>query len=361
VPILSNRIADWLCSLCVCMCLCVTATAGVWGPFALLSLRQGKGISTMLRYATPSSGDRSRSRSRRLADSASPQAGELHAQTVQVEMFDAASGSDSDDELDMSMLREGPLANGGGSGGGGGRRHRANKIARRALSHAPFASALGPEFDSEAGSAAVPVLVYPDLGGRLLSDLAVEWSAQCSVQSAVTGAVHCRQPPRSTLLAILRCALSVTDQLRRVHQLGVVCRSVRPQSLLFDAASGQSQLLDMAHASLLESESAGWARSGLLDVPPHMWRFMSPEQTGRVPRHVDLRSVGSTGAQQRSARTRRGRRLGAQKGERDGRPAVVRTFIVVAGLLSFRLCFYLSCCCFDFRISILWACACSPR
>ena len=218
------------------------------------------------------------------------------------------SDSDSDDELDLAVLRECPLAPNSGCSGEGGRRHRANKIARRALSRAPFASALGPEFDSEAGSAAAaPVLVYPDLGGRLLSDLAVEWSAQCSVQSPSTGAVHCRQPPRATLLAILRCAVSVTDQLRRVHQLGVVCRSVRPQSLLFDAASGQSQLLDMAHASLLESESAGWARSGLLDVPPHMWRFMSPEQTGRVPRHVDLRSVGTTDTQQRTGRTRGGR------------------------------------------------------
>ena len=285
--------------------LAATATAGVWGPFALLSLQQGKGVSTMLRYAAPSSGDRSRSRHQVCA-----QAGELNAQTAQGRLFHDASDSDSDDELDQSMLREGPLAaNSGCSGGGGGRRYRANKIARRALSRAPFASALGPDFDSEAGSAAAaPVLVYPDLGGRLLSELAVEWSAQCSVQSPSTGAAHCRQPPRSTLLVILRCALSVTDQLRRVHQLGVVCRSVRPQSLLFDTASGQSQLLDMAHASLLESESAGWARSGLLDVPPHMWRFMSPEQTGRVPRHVDLRSVGMITNTQQCSATHAGRR-----------------------------------------------------
>ena len=329
----------------------------MWGPFALLSLQQGKGVSTMLRYATPSSGDRSRSRSQRLADSAPLQSG-----SVQMELFHAASDSDSDDELDLAVLREGPLAANGG-GNRGVQRHRANKIARRALSRAPFASALGPEFDIETNAAAASVLVYPDLGGRLLSDLVVEWSAQCSVQSPVTGAVHCRQPPRATLLAILRCALSVTDQLRRVHQLGVVCRSVRPQSVLFDAVSGQSQLLDMAHASLLESESAGWARSGLLDVPPHMWRFMSPEQTGRVPRHVDLRSVSTiTKTVQSSDCTRRGRRLGARKGEHDGRHIFGRAFnLIVVVAFSFRVCFDFSPSFFGVRICILWACACSPR
>ena len=137
-------------------------------------------------------------------------------------------------------------------------------------------------------------ILYPDIGGQLLSELARSWSPEC----LPSGVHRSRIPSLLIQSSILACAVSLTDALRRLHELGIINKSIRPDTVLYNAATNQCQFIDMSQASLLDRETSGWARNGVLDVPPEHWNYMSPEQTGRVPRLVDLRtdlwSIGMT-------------------------------------------------------------------
>ena len=110
------------------------------------------------------------------------------------------------------------------------------------------------------------VLVLEDPGGEPLSRL-------------VGGALD--------LGALLGIAIGVAAALHRVHERGLVHRDIKPGNVLVDPARGTARLTGFGLASRLPRERQA-ARPP--EVIAGTLAYMSPEQTGRMNRSVDLRS-----------------------------------------------------------------------
>ena len=87
--------------------------------------------------------------------------------------------------------------------------------------------------------------------------------------------------------AFFSLACAVTKTLGRLHKARVVHKHLNPRHLLFDADTSTASLVDFSSASRLHNEIHQAAGSSWLDAN---LPYISPEQTGRTGRGVDLRS-----------------------------------------------------------------------
>ena len=111
------------------------------------------------------------------------------------------------------------------------------------------------------------VLIHQDGGGELLEKL--------------IGGQPC------SLTLFFRLALSLVSTLECLHRNRVVHRNIQPRSILFDASSGNVQLINFEFASRVGSEQAPLSSPEEIEgsLP-----YLAPEQTGRMNRAVDYRA-----------------------------------------------------------------------
>jgi PAS domain S-box-containing protein len=85
----------------------------------------------------------------------------------------------------------------------------------------------------------------------------------------------------------LRLAIGVAGALRKVHEVGLIHKDVKPANLLVEPGSGHARLMGFGIASRLPREpqptESPEAFAGTL-------AYMAPEQTGRMNRSIDSRS-----------------------------------------------------------------------
>jgi predicted ATPase/GAF domain-containing protein/anti-anti-sigma regulatory factor/tRNA A-37 threonylcarbamoyl transferase component Bud32 len=100
---------------------------------------------------------------------------------------------------------------------------------------------------------------------------------------------------RLDVATALKIAVSLSDTLSQIHRLNVIHKDIKPHNIMIDEATGAPRLVDFGIAARLSQETQGATSPAALEgtLP-----YMSPEQTGRMNRAVDLRadlySLGAT-------------------------------------------------------------------
>ncbi len=92
---------------------------------------------------------------------------------------------------------------------------------------------------------------------------------------------------RLSLEDALSVGLEASRVLEGVHAVGIVHKDIKPQNVLWDESKQRLTLLDFAIASELAEEAAEAAVPEALEGT---LAYMSPEQTGRLVRGVDVRT-----------------------------------------------------------------------
>lgn len=126
---------------------------------------------------------------------------------------------------------------------------------------------------------ALPFLVLEDFQAVSLAESLQEVSF-----SGESGEVKRAGLPLDVCLSV---ALKVVDGLERVHKALVVHKDINPSNIIWNPESGVVKLIDFGISSTVSRErpvlSNPSALQGTLE-------YISPEQTGRINRHVDYRS-----------------------------------------------------------------------
>jgi predicted ATPase/signal transduction histidine kinase len=92
---------------------------------------------------------------------------------------------------------------------------------------------------------------------------------------------------RPNLLTFLRIAIGLADCLGRVHAANVIHKNVQPVNILYHGETSKVRLIGFSAAGLLARE----APEELNPVDDESdFAFLSPEQTGRMNRHLDFRT-----------------------------------------------------------------------
>src|SRR5262245_43879951 len=92
---------------------------------------------------------------------------------------------------------------------------------------------------------------------------------------------------RLSLADTLGVAIHVAAALRDVHAAGIIHKGVTPSNIVYNAATGQTQLIDFDVATAWRTERHGLVSPTTLEGT---LRYMAPEQTGRMNRIVDSRA-----------------------------------------------------------------------
>jgi serine/threonine protein kinase len=116
-------------------------------------------------------------------------------------------------------------------------------------------------------SAESPVIVVEDVGGQPLT-------------SMIDGKPW-------TLSVFLPVALALVDTLDHIHRRRIIHQDIKPQNVLVNSLTGQTQIIDFSRASRLSREHPQLAPS---DHVEGTLTYLSPEQTGRMNRAVDYRA-----------------------------------------------------------------------
>jgi serine/threonine protein kinase len=90
------------------------------------------------------------------------------------------------------------------------------------------------------------------------------------------------------LRQFLRVAIGLSTALGRVHQHGLIHKDIKPARTLVNAATGQVWLMGFGVASRLPRERQS---PEPLEFIAGALAYMAPEQTGRMNRSIDSRSV----------------------------------------------------------------------
>ncbi|RYF10227.1 MAG: serine/threonine protein kinase, partial [Deltaproteobacteria bacterium] len=109
-----------------------------------------------------------------------------------------------------------------------------------------------------------PALVLEDVGGKTLDQV----------------------PGPLGIAAFLPLAIKIAEALDRLHHDNIVHKDLKPQNIVVDADLQTVHLTDFGIAARLETEAAVLSGSFIEGT----LAYLSPEQTGRMARAVDLRS-----------------------------------------------------------------------
>ncbi|MEI7847807.1 MAG: serine/threonine-protein kinase PknK, partial [Chloroflexota bacterium] len=110
-------------------------------------------------------------------------------------------------------------------------------------------------------------LVFEDFGGEALSRL---YPNRCLA-----------------LVDFLKLAIDITQALAYIHARHVIHKDINPSNLVFNPRTGQVKIIDFGIATFLSTEKQFFCNPNILEgtLP-----YISPEQTGRINRAVDLRT-----------------------------------------------------------------------
>ncbi len=89
------------------------------------------------------------------------------------------------------------------------------------------------------------------------------------------------------VLAFLDIAIRITTALAEIHRSGVIHKDIKPDNILVNETTGVVKITDFGIATLLPREQPLAVRPSLVEGT---LAYMSPEQTGRMNRPVDVRS-----------------------------------------------------------------------
>ena len=89
------------------------------------------------------------------------------------------------------------------------------------------------------------------------------------------------------LVDFLKLALEMTRALQRIHQQHIIHKDIKPDNILLNPATGVLKIIDFSIATGLASERQTLRPPNILEGT---LAYISPEQTGRVNRVVDVRS-----------------------------------------------------------------------
>ncbi|WP_437972119.1 AAA family ATPase [Sorangium sp. So ce260] len=90
-----------------------------------------------------------------------------------------------------------------------------------------------------------------------------------------------------TLPDALKIAISVASTLESIHRGGVVHMDIKPQNIMVDTSTWSAKIMDFGSATRLSQEAQ---RSRSPAAFEGTLAYMSPEQTGRMNRVIDLRT-----------------------------------------------------------------------
>jgi len=93
--------------------------------------------------------------------------------------------------------------------------------------------------------------------------------------------------------AFLRLAVSIAQAIGGVHDAGLIHKDIKPGNVVVVAASGEVRLTGFGIASRMRRERAAPAPP---EVIAGTLAYMAPEQTGRMNRSLDSRSLSSAGS-----------------------------------------------------------------
>jgi len=92
---------------------------------------------------------------------------------------------------------------------------------------------------------------------------------------------------RLTIADALGVAIGVVTALRDVHAAGIIHKDVTPNNIVFNAATGETRLIDFDVATTWRTEQHGFVSPMTLEGT---LLYMAPEQTGRMNRVTDSRA-----------------------------------------------------------------------
>lgn len=90
-----------------------------------------------------------------------------------------------------------------------------------------------------------------------------------------------------TLEGALRLAISITSTLESIHRGGVTHMDIKPQNIIVDKPTWSAKIMDFGSATRLSQDAQPPASLAAFEGT---LAYMSPEQTGRVNRVIDLRT-----------------------------------------------------------------------
>ncbi|WP_414581944.1 AAA family ATPase [Scytonema sp. PCC 10023] len=89
------------------------------------------------------------------------------------------------------------------------------------------------------------------------------------------------------LSQFLQIAIQLSSTLAQLHQHNILHKDIKPHNILFNAKTGNVEIIDFSISSRLSSENQTANNPNLLEGT---LAYMSPEQTGRMNRSIDYRS-----------------------------------------------------------------------
>jgi histidine kinase len=92
---------------------------------------------------------------------------------------------------------------------------------------------------------------------------------------------------RLLLADVLSLAIGVVAALRDVHAAGIIHKDITPNNIVFNAATGETRLIDFDIATAWRTAQTGFVSPRALEGT---LRYMAPEQTGRMNRATDHRA-----------------------------------------------------------------------
>ena len=89
------------------------------------------------------------------------------------------------------------------------------------------------------------------------------------------------------LSQFLQIAIQLSSTLAQLHQNNILHKDIKPHNILFNAKTGNVEIIDFSISSRLSSENQTANNPNLLEGT---LAYMSPEQTGRMNRSIDYRT-----------------------------------------------------------------------
>ena len=117
------------------------------------------------------------------------------------------------------------------------------------------------------------VLISEDFGGNSLAQLIAE-------SSQVQGMVM-------PIEKILKIIIQITEILSRIHSHNIIHKDINPSNIIFNTKTEQVKIIDFGISSVITNESFISEEANVLEGT---LAYISPEQTGRMNRHLDYRT-----------------------------------------------------------------------
>ncbi|WP_458119755.1 diguanylate cyclase domain-containing protein [Paenibacillus sp. Z6-24] len=95
------------------------------------------------------------------------------------------------------------------------------------------------------------------------------------------------QQQRLDLQTVMRLAIKLVDIIGAIHEQEIIHKDIKPANLIWNRETDQLQLIDFDLSTHWNNEKREQTAAGMMEGS---LAYISPEQTGRINRHIDYRS-----------------------------------------------------------------------